>query len=98
MLRAYTRTILAMHELEEAANKLPTNSKVATNEVSNPSVKEPILHTKNAVVLNSAVRSREMPGGSAVAICRRTRWSAPVAWKFPRALPTEVVELVESWL
>ena len=98
MLRAYARMILAMHELEEAANKLPGNSKVAANEVPKPFVKEPMLHVKNAVVLTSAVRSRELPGGIAVATCRRTRRSAPVAWTLPRALPTEVVELVESWL
>ena len=112
MLRAYTRTILAMHELEEAANKLSMNSMsspcLARSSGGGPNatgatvpkllVKDPILHAKTAVVLKSAVRSRELPGGSTVATCRRTRWSAPVAWKLPRALPTEVVELVESWL
>jgi hypothetical protein len=56
MLRAYTRTILAMHELEEAANKLPMNSKVATGAtVPKLLVKDPILHAKTAVVLKSAV-------------------------------------------
>ena len=59
MLRAHTRTILAMHELEEAANKLPGNSKVATNEVSKLFVKEPMLHVKTRcfLVRNSISRA-----------------------------------------
>ena len=112
-LRAYARTILALHELEEAAEKLPMNSMTCSTPTAPTKLQfadSPQTFASAPVVLKSALRTRRSapalpPSDAGVsqpkpppATGRRIRWKPPIALCSGGALPTLITELLESWV